>query len=447
MAPNPAIMTTVEQLGYRVTVGDVAAKAGLNINFAQQGLLVLASEAGGHLQVAESGEIAYLFPKNFRSVLRNKFLRLKLQEWWEKIWRVLFYLIRISFGIVLMASIALIAAAIAIILIAMTMNSNDSSSGGGGGGGGNSSSSGGGGFWSFFWFFDFGANRRDYYNQGSPRSSKRNQQAEKERSVKEEMNFLESIFSFLFGDGNPNSDLEKRRWQEIGTAILRSKGAVAAEQIAPYLDNLGEEYNRESEDYMLPVLTKFDGRPEVSNDGEIVYHFPELQTTAREQSEPSVAADYLREQLWRFSHASSGKIMMSLGLGALNIVGALVLGSLLKGGVAAQLGGLVAFVNSIYWILLAYGIGFLAIPLIRYFWIQLKNQRIEARNYTRQQQAIVLKQPEAALQKKMAYAQQFAAQNIINADNLAYTSEKDLLDQDLEQSDKIDAEWRKRLES
>lgn len=443
MAPNSTIMTTVEQLGYRVTVGDVAAKAGLNINVAQQGLLVLASEAGGHLQVAESGDIAYLFPKNFRSVLRNKFLRLKLQEWWEKVWRVLFYLIRISFGIVLMASIALIVAAIAVILIAMTMNSNNSSSGGGGGG---SSSSGGGIGWNFLWLFDFGSNRRGYYEQGSPHYSKRNRPTAQELSAKEEMNFLESIFSFLFGDGNPNIDLEKRRWQEIGIAIRSSKGAVAAEQIAPYLDNLEQDNKRESEDYMLPVLTRFDGRPEVSPDGEIVYHFPELQTTAR-QTASTTPAEYLREQLWRFSHATSGQIMSALGLGALNFVGALVLGSLLKGGVAVKLGGLVAFVNSIYWILLAYGVGFLAIPLIRYLWIQLKNPQIEARNQTRQQQALILQQPEKALRKKIAYAQQFAAQNIINADNLAYTSEQDLLDQNLEQSDKIDAEWRKRLEN
>src|ERR671933_784274 len=130
MALDPKIMKAVEQLGYRVTVGDVAAQAGLNINLAQQGLLALASDAGGHLQVADSGEIAYLFPKNFRSILRNKFLRLQLQEWWGKVWRVLFYLIRISFGIILMASIALIMIAIAIIVITISMNSNSNSSGG-----------------------------------------------------------------------------------------------------------------------------------------------------------------------------------------------------------------------------------------------------------------------------------------------------------------------------
>jgi hypothetical protein len=261
------------------------------------------------------------------------------------------------------------------------------------------------------------------------------------------MNALESIFSFLFGDGNPNVDLEKRRWQEIGGVIRNSRGAVAAEQIAPYLDNLGEEYKRQSEDYMLPVLARFDGRPEVSPDGEIVYHFPELQTTAQDQEVQSVATDYLRERLWRFSQATSEQVMMSLGLGAVNLVGAMVLGSLLRGSIAAQLGGFVAFVNSIYWILLAYGIGFLAIPLIRYFWIQLKNQQIEARNQTRQQQAIDLNNLDATLQKKIAYAQQFAAQNVINAENLAYTSEKDLLDQELEQSDKINAQWQRRLEN
>ncbi|HEY9711020.1 MAG TPA: hypothetical protein V6D48_22630, partial [Oculatellaceae cyanobacterium] len=250
MAPDPTIMKAVEQLGYRVTVGDVAAQAGLNINLAQQGLLALASNAGGHLQVAESGEIAYLFPKNFRTVLRNKFWRLQLQEWWEKVWRVLFYLIRISFGIVLLLSIALIFVAIAIVVFSINASNDNDNSGGDRG-----NSAGGGGifffpyFWGpdIFWFFDPGYDRRYRRQRAS--------------SQKSEMNFLEAIFSFLFGDGNPNAELEERRWQEIGTVIRNSRGAVAAEQIAPYLDDIGEGEKRESEDYMLPVLTRFDGRP------------------------------------------------------------------------------------------------------------------------------------------------------------------------------------------
>ncbi|HBL12727.1 MAG TPA: hypothetical protein DD379_15265, partial [Cyanobacteria bacterium UBA11162] len=105
------------------------------------------------------------------------------------------------------------------------------------------------------------------------------------------------------------------------------------------------------------------------------------------------------------------------------------------------------FVASIYWLLLGYGIGFLGIPLIRYFWIQWKNSKIEARNQKRQQEAIALSQADASLHKKIAYAQQFAAQNVINEENLIYTSERDLLDQELERKEQIDAEWQRRLES
>ncbi len=33
----------------------------------------------------------------------------------------------------------------------------------------------------------------------------------------EQMNFFESIFSFVFGDGDPNLDYEEKRWQLVST--------------------------------------------------------------------------------------------------------------------------------------------------------------------------------------------------------------------------------------
>ena len=432
MAPNPTIMQAVEQLGYRVTVGDVAAKAGLDVNFAQRELLTLASEAGGNLQVAESGDIAYLFPKNFRDILRNKFLRLQLQEWWQKIWRIIFYLIRISFGIVLVASILLIFVAITILL-----SNSDSNNGGGGGEGGGGGGRGGGFFffpyfwndllWIFYWNHD-----EPYYQQRSRLTGQ-----------KPQMSFLEAVFSFIFGDGNPNHNLEERKWSDIATAIRNNRGAVVAEQIAPYLDNLGQGYAREYEEYMLSALARFDGRPEVSPQGQIVYHFPQLQTTATERNSEPVAA-YLREMLWRFSNASSGQIMLAAGLGAVNLVGALVLGNLLSNSAIAS--GFIGFVSAIYPTILIYGVGFLAIPLIRYFWIQWKNSRIEARNQERQQRAMLLNEPDANLLQKLAYAREFAAENVLTGEDLAYTTETELTQQELEQSAKIDAEWQRRID-
>ncbi|GET44132.1 hypothetical protein [Microseira wollei] len=428
MAFNPSIMKAVEHLGYRVTVADIAAQTGLDLNSAQQGLLVLASDAGGHLQVSQAGDIAYQFPRNFRGILRSKFLRLQLQQWWEKIWRVLFYLIRISFAIALLVSIVLIFVTIALILIAVN-SSRDSDDRG---------DSGGGivflpNFWfgpDWFWIF--------YPDYDSPRYDQR-------RGEKPQLNFLLAVFSFLFGDGNPNANLEARRWQEIATVIRNNGGAVVAEQIAPYLDNLGSGYAKEYEDYMLPVLTRFNGYPAVSPEGQIVYRFPELQVTARTQK-PQPVQSYLKELPWRFSQATSGQIMLSVGLGVLNFVGALVLGNLLADGiVAAQLGGFVAFVQSIYWLLLGYGTAFLAVPLIRYFWIQWRNSKIAKRNDQRQQRAMLLNQADADLQKKIAYARQFATETVINREDLAYTTETDLIEQELEQSEQIDAEWQRRL--
>lgn len=430
MAQDGAVLQAVERLGYRVTVGDVAAEAGLPLNVAQQGVLALATDVQAHLQVSEAGEIAYEFPRNARTILLGKYWRLRLQQAWSRIWRVLFYLIRISFGIFLILSLVLIAVAIFAIAIASQSaqqgeNRDDRGS------------YGGGGFIFFprFWFgpdffylfsFDYGAERR--------------------RARREpKLNFLEAIFSFLFGDGNPNVDLEDRRWQTVGAVIRNQRGAVIAEQIAPYLDTLGQGWSREYEDYMLPVLSRFNGQPEVSPEGQIVYHFPELQVTAESRRTASVP-QFLRELPRRFSQATSGQIMTAIGLGSLNLVGALVLGSLLQDqSLVAELGGLVAFVNSIYWVLLGYGSAFLGLPLVRYFWVQQQNGKIEARNAQREERAIAMANPDGLIQEKLGFARQFAAQSIVSKDNLAYTTEKDLIEQEAEDPDRVDAEWRRRL--
>lgn len=34
----------------------------------------------------------------------------------------------------------------------------------------------------------------------------------------QEMNFLEAVFSFVFGDGDPNREFERRRWALVGEA-------------------------------------------------------------------------------------------------------------------------------------------------------------------------------------------------------------------------------------
>lgn len=443
MTPNPSIMKSIEQLGYRVTVGDVAAQAGLKVDLAQQGLLALASDAGGHLQVAETGEVVYLFPRNFRTILRNKFWKIRLQEWWEKVWKVLFYIIRISFGIILLVSILIMLITIIAIIIAINSSRDSNSSGGS-----RRSSSGGfridfiPSFWFYNWFYVF--NPRYNYNYYQ-RQKYNYRQSYSSSQPESKMNFLEAVFSFLFGDGNPNIDLEERRWQTVGNVIRNNQGVVVAEQIAPYLDEI-DSISKENEDYMLPVLTRFNGYPEVSLEGKIIYYFPELQITAKQRLKQSVAS-YLKEKLWKFSEASQGQLNAAIGLGVVNFVLAIVLGSLLEHEAAATLGGLVGFVGSIYWLLLVYAISFLTIPLLRYCWLKWRNSKIEQRNQQRQARTEYLSIGGSELQHKLDYARQFAEEKVITEQQITYTTEKDILDQEIEQSDKIDEEWRRRLES
>lgn len=437
MSQNSAVMQAVEALDYRVTVGDIAAQAGLDLNEAQQGVIALAADTQAHLQVSETGEIAYEFPNNFRAVLRNKYWRLRLQETWSRIWRILFYLIRISFGILLVLSILVIVAAITILIIAASSSrQNDDRDGG---------SIGGGmifipRFWigDLFWLFHY-----DYGYGSRPRRSRPNSRRGGNDGG---MNFLESIFSFLFGDGDPNNDLEERRWRSIGAVIQNNGGAIAAEQALPYLE-ADDNGAQDADDSVLPVLTRFNGVPEVSPQGDIIYHFPELQVTASDRARVPVSA-YLKENPEPFSKAKSGQITAAIALGMVNFVGAIILGGLLQDqALVQQIGGFVAFVNGIYWLLLGYGTAFLAIPAIRYLWLKRKNSQITDRNEVRQERAVALNDAGAEIHGKIAFAQQFAAATVVSKENLAYTTETDLTEQEYEQREKLDAEWQQRLDA
>ena len=430
-SPNSAIMQSIEQLNYRVTVGDVASKSGLDVKIVQQELLNLASETNGNLQVAETGDIAYLFSPNFRTILRNKYWQLRWQKWLQKAWEVIFYLIRISFGILLVSSIILMLIAIVIIVIAINSKGDDNNNS-------NSGRRGGGGFFFLprFWFSP------DFFWIFTPNYQQRRYQRQISNSAENQLNFLESIYSFLFGDGNPNPNLEDKRWRGIATIIQNNNGAIIAEQLAPYLDNINI-YNERDEGYILPVLIRFNGYPQVSEKGEIIYYFPELQVKAETRGKVAVSP-YLQENLWQFSLATSNQKILAIALGAVNIVLALVLGSLLTPEIAQEMGSFILFVDFLYPLLLTYAVSYLSIPLIRYFWLQNRNNKVNERNYRREEKAKLLKSSEE-LQLKINYAQQFANQTVISQENLAYSTEKDLLDQQLEQKDKIDQEWEKKL--
>lgn len=420
MAPRTAVMEAVEKLNYRVTIGDVAAQSGLSLNAAQREILALASETGGNIQVAESGEIAYKFAPNFRQILINRSFWLQVKEWLQGVWKWVFYAIRISFGILLILSILIVVVGIIAATIALQSqgrNDNDRNDR-------RSDNRGGGFIFLGGWGNPFGNPfimfAPDYYEP----------QQLKQRDP-DEMNFLESVFSFLFGDGNPNADLEERRWREIAAMIRSNNGVVIAEQIAPYLDDI--TYKENDEYFVIPVLAKFNGFPEVSEAGTLAYKFPELQKVASERKAKTKSA-YLKEKVWQFSQASQGKITLSIGLGIFYLVSSLVLSNLLGNPRLSSViasGGFLGLVNAAMGFLLGYAVLFLSIPLVRYFVLQYLNNGISDRNQKRAAFADKLQKPSPTLRDKLNFASTFATQQeVIDQDNLAYTTEQDLADQE-----------------
>lgn len=454
--PNPAIARAVEQRDYRVTVGDVATTVGLDVRLAEQGLMVLAAEAGGHLQVAEDGEIAYVFPRRFRAILRNRFWRVRLQEQWQRVWGILFYLIRISFGIVLIGLIVAVLVALAVVIAVVSQSDRDGDSGG------SSGNSRGGpvlipNFWIGDWFWWFAP---DPVPARERRSNRTQPQAEGSSPDKDKLNFLEAVFSFLFGDGNPNADLEERRWQAIATAIRHHQGVITAEQLAPYLDDFPGD--PEDEDYVLPALVRFNGQPQVSPEGDLVYCFPELQVTAQEAGktgnrqirdstgEPArhpaeTPPAFLQEQRWIFSQASTGQKIAAGALGGVLLILAAMLGSFV-GSYGSELADLSGPLAGLAMVSIGYSAAYLLIPLGRFFWLQHHNRRLETRNRDRQDRAIQLQAGSPTLDRKLAYAQQFARQNVIDANDLVYSTDQDLILQEFAKLDQADAGQQRRLD-
>jgi hypothetical protein len=422
MTPNPQLMTAVEQLGYRVTSGDVATHVGIHLEEARAGLLALAERTGGHLAVTDTGEVIYALPQDFRQVLLRKSVRLQFQAWIARIWAVVFYLIKISFGILLIASISVVYLTILAITLAAIFSDS---------GGGDCGDCGGG---CVLDIFNWGNSSPSNSSSNNSDLAQAQQQQPivpiREKTQRKPLNFLEAVFSVLFGDGNPNADLEQRRWSYIGNLIHRQQGAVIGEQIAPYLDNVGQNFKATKfgndsnyENYMLPVLTKFNGIPEVSPTGELVYHFPDLQTTLKDApGEFTRVPQVLRERKWKFSKATPNQTNWAIALGIGNIIGIAILAMMLSGS-----GG--SLVATILTILAVYGIGLVTIPLCRYLWVKYQDQQVRKRNLSRQQQVRLLQQSDS-VQEKLDYAKQFAKQNKITDRDIIYTTEEDALEQD-----------------
>ncbi|XP_062223180.1 uncharacterized protein At5g03900, chloroplastic-like isoform X2 [Phragmites australis] len=422
-------MEAIDHFGGRVTIGDVASRAGLQLAQAERALQALATDTEGFLEVSDEGELLYVFPKDYRAKLAGKSFRMRAEPLVEKAKEVGAYLVRVSFGTALIASIVLVYTTIIAILSSSSSDEDNR---------GRRRRSYGSTIiipTDLFWYLD-----ADYY---------RRRRVEKENG----MNFIESVFSFVFGDGDPNDGLEEKRWKMIGQYISSNGGVVTAEELAPFLDvPPPSEESKDDESFILPVLLRFQGHPEVDEQGNILYQFPSLQRTASSKGGGSReyvgtkwsamfsgVEKYLEEKSWKFSKANASEKAMVAGLGGLNLFGVIILGNLLKQ-MTVTPGGLISFAAQLYPLLQIYAGSFFAIPLFRWFLLRKTNNDIRGRNKAREQRAQELVSPDSSLRRKLLSARDMAQRKVITPEEIVYTTEKDLLDQDYEFK-----EWNRRF--
>jgi hypothetical protein len=229
---------------------------------------------------------------------------------------------------------------------------------------------------------------------------------------------FEGIFSYIFGDGDPNRFLENARLREASRIIRANGGAVTAEQLAPFCDVddpdtiMNEDFTLSDEGFVLPIVSQLGGVPTVTDDGDIIYSFPDLQVSTMEDDN-GYASDYdmayLQEMKIEFNRNEGFGNIAAGVLGAINLVGALYLGQVLSSPAmtGVQLGGFFSLVQTGYPLLVIYAILFNAIPALRYFYNQKVNGEIAQRNSARRKWLTYLQVGGTKIARKLQAAKTF----------------------------------------
>lgn len=394
-----AIMTAVVRLGNRVTLADVVAATGMSLQHVSQGLNELAASTLATLDVTEKGEIYYSFPAHlYYSYFAHGASKL-LNRIFIRGCQSAFLIFRLSFGLVLIASV-LIVLLIALIfqsLVAVWTGYGDHVEV----------------MWTEFFLL-----LRQFFVQ-HVLIVKQPQNPEINPLV--QSSFLLNCYSFLFGDGNPNQYIMEWRWQLIAQVIRQNEGVVLEEHLAPYM----RAGNTRDEPTLFQVLLKFDGQPIVTDTGNIVYIFPSMRGRSEVQSYAFLPA-YLEERTWAFTQASSALQMRPVLLLAFaNLIGSFAFWIIcyIHYSTTGKIPALYAFFG-------AYGVLFWIIPGVRWLSLKVLNKEIRKRNVAAKAAESKLGQPTSEMLARLEESEQIRrVEPTLDSKSIVYTTAVDMLEQ------------------
>lgn len=406
-------ISAIKELGHSVSAADIAATTGLPLSKTRIALNKIALETRAVLEVSPRGEIAYRFSPDLESIYKIEGLKRLVGKICKHCFDFAFFLLRVSFGILLIASFTTIVVvfAIALIFILFGVGAAEAADGDLGDIGGGLDLD----------FFDF--DELPVFFAWSTFAGARtpNDYPEEYMGVTidgPDRGFFNNCFSFLFGEGDPNKNLAETQWRLIAETIRLNNGVVTAEQLAPYMLN-----NKTDSSAMLAVMVRFDGTPEVTSSGNLVYSFPSMQISANGITHPIAVPEKLEEKEWKFSRVPTERLHWVFFFAGANLCGAYALYKHLT-----WFEPLLPY-NGLINGLLIYAVFFMTFPVLRELANNLFNAVIEIRNKKRSRAAAALSEKETVL--KIQEAGSFAKQMCtLSEQPVLYTTSEDILPQD-----------------
>jgi hypothetical protein len=260
------------------TVADIVSKTSLPLTLVRSLAPAVADEFSGRLQVTESGEILYSFPRGWKSKYRGfkaRFLKIMgglgkaLKAAAKALFKVWIMLMLVGYFVFFMA-LALLA------LLATTVTSSHSKD--------SSSRSSGGlglihglfGLIIRIWFYS------ELLKPFDDRSPRRQKPAGKP--------LYKAIFSFVFGDGEPEKEwlahglLTKTEVQRTIAFIQANKGIISLPEFM-IITGLNPH---QADETISTFCAQYGGNPEATEEGTIIYRFDDLLHNTQQSAAPAL---------------------------------------------------------------------------------------------------------------------------------------------------------------
>jgi hypothetical protein len=276
-----------------LTVADAAAKTGLALRDAENGLKWLSSEYRGQLRVTSEGQLVHLFPTGFTRPWEGRDARKRLARAVGRgLLGVMRFVVRAWVSIVLVSYAAIFLALIVGMTFARQGN-NDSRRGGGLPGGmlayGFFRILADALFWTFHpWSpFSYGYGYGPGAAMGWGAGNARGWQQPRQRRQEPKVPLYERVNRFFFGPTPPPEDPRENE-RLVVAAIRAGKGRIGLADVMR-VTGLPRE---QADPMMARLMLDYEGDVDVSEDGGIVYRFAAVRKTAgapEHEAEPSPA--------------------------------------------------------------------------------------------------------------------------------------------------------------